>query len=151
MSRDSRADLVDEVPVETIAAIAEVERGLRGSTVEDVEVRIGGDGARLSFVTGRYAEHFRGSILASSIEALRGSAWHISTVHDPLDVDEQGTQSMLTLLLDEDDVPEVEDDGVDESAEQVPTTVRETIEAMKQNPTINEVSVSIEDDLRTDD
>jgi hypothetical protein len=146
MSRDR----VEDLPTETIHAIAEVERGLRGSSVEQVEVRLGGDGARLSFVTGRYADHFRGSITASAIETLRGSAWHVSTVHDPLDVDGGGTQSMLTLLLDEDDVPEVEDDDVDEPDEQVPESVRETIETARSNDSINEVEVDVDEDLRTD-
>ena len=96
--------------VESIRAIAEIERKLRGSSVYNVSVRFGGRGetARIGFDTFPRAEHFRGSISASVVGEIAASAWSVEHIHDPLEyVPESGEQigedmvgSMITIRLD---------------------------------------------------
>lgn len=93
-----------DVPIDSLHELAAIDRKLRESSLENPNVTVGRNGARISFDTGRGAEHHRGSITASVCTAIADTdAWKLVQVHDPLRVDDGLTNSMLTLIREGDD------------------------------------------------
>lgn len=94
-----------------IEELAHIERQLRGSSVFNVSVHLGGsrETARIGFDTHLHNESFRGSILASVIEELADSGWSVEHIHDPMDYipdsgpksGEEVTGSMVTIRTEE--------------------------------------------------
>ena len=94
-----------------IEEIAHIERQLRGSSVFNVSVHLGGsrETARIGFDTHLRNESFRGSILGSVVEELAGSGWRVEHIHDPMDyipesgpkAGEEVTGSMITIRTEE--------------------------------------------------
>lgn len=98
----------DDVDVDHLHELAHVERLLRKTDVQDVLVQVGGSGARISFTTNPFDEHYRGSKKAALANELAAtSAWGLATIHDDFEDAEGGkTDSMLTVLYDPEDEDE---------------------------------------------
>jgi len=88
----------DESCRAAIREIAGIEHDLRGSSCEDVAVRIDGSGARIGFATWELNEHHRGSLTGSVCAAVGETAhWQVAVVHDPLEDDDGMVHTLLTL------------------------------------------------------
>jgi len=85
--------------------IADVERQLRESTTEGVEVIVGQNGARVYFGTWEPNPAFRGELLAGLCTAIAESEhWGLSRIHDPMErEDSQLVSSAVTVVRAGDD------------------------------------------------
>lgn len=83
---------------DAVEELAPIERDLRGSSCEDVAVRIDGHGARVGFGTWELNEHHRGSLTGSVCAAVGETThWQVAVVHDPLEDDDGTVHTLLTL------------------------------------------------------